>query len=337
MSRLRVAFMGFRHGHILTVYRHAEKIDGLEIVAACEEDENTRRKMVGGDVKIAHDNYEKMLDEVDCDIVAVGDYFSKRGHIEIEALKRGKHVLSDKPLCTSLKELYEIERLSREKGLCVGCQLDMRDLGKQKKLRRLIFEEQIIGQIHAISFGGQHPLSYGNRTAWYFEEGKHGGTINDIAVHAVDLIPWITGRRFTTVNAARNWNACLKQVPHFKDSAQFMLTMDDGCGVLGDVSYLAPNSFGYNLPMYWRFTYWGQEGVIEVDKAHEGPMLYRNGEKEMQLIEPEPSIPGGYFLSLISEIQGKAPSLSTADVLEATRITLTIQQAADQQLTNLTL
>ena len=57
-----------------------------------------------------------MLDEVECDAVGVGDYFAKRGSIAIEALKRGKHVISDKPLCTSLDELAQIRELSQAKS-----------------------------------------------------------------------------------------------------------------------------------------------------------------------------------------------------------------------------
>ncbi len=68
------------------------------------------------------------------------------------------------------------------------------------------------------------------------EEGKHGGTINDIAVHALDLIPWITGHKFKRIVAARCWNALAKRCPHFKDAAQLMLEMDNGAGVMGDVS-----------------------------------------------------------------------------------------------------
>ena len=33
-----------------------------------------------------------------------------------------------------------------------------------------------------------------------------------------------------------------------KDTAQLVLTMDNGCGVLGDVSYFMPDGFGHSLP-----------------------------------------------------------------------------------------
>jgi len=32
---------------------------------------------------------------------------------------------------------------------------------------------------------------WGTRPAWYFEPGMHGGTLNDIAIHALDFIPWV--------------------------------------------------------------------------------------------------------------------------------------------------
>ncbi|MCP4516547.1 MAG: EamA family transporter, partial [Delftia sp.] len=45
-----------------------------------------------------------------------------------------------------------------------------------------------IGAVQTMSMSGQHPLRLGERPAWYFEPGRHGGTITDIGVHAVDLI-----------------------------------------------------------------------------------------------------------------------------------------------------
>ena len=33
-----------------------------------------------------------------------------------------------------------------------------------------------------------------------------------------------------------------------------MLKLDNKGGVLADVSYLAPDSCGYSVPQYWRFT-----------------------------------------------------------------------------------
>src|SRR5438552_3949733 len=124
-TMLRVAFIGFRHGHIFGLYDFLKNSADFAVVAACEEHAPTREKVAG----LTHTRYETMLDEVDCDIVAVGDYYGIRGRRIIEALKRGKHVVSDKPICTSLAEWKEIERLARKKKVQVSCQLDSRGLG----------------------------------------------------------------------------------------------------------------------------------------------------------------------------------------------------------------
>lgn len=339
MSKIRVAFMGFRHGHIGAVYRQLQNRDDAEIVAACEEDEAARRAISAeGQFKITHQSFATMLAEVPADAIAVGDYYGKRGRILIQALERSRHVISDKPICTSLAEIETIATLARNKRLAVGCQLDMRDSAATAAARAVIQAGEI-GEVHAISFGGQHPLMYGSRPAWYFEPGKHGGTINDIAIHAINCLPRITGRKFAMINSARNWNARLKEVPHFKDAAQMMLAMDNGCGVLGDVSYLMPDSFGYGHPLYWRFFFWGSAGILDVACTGGVVTLYKNGEKTPRII-PLPEVkPGQYLESFLNEIKGvrQPDELCTAEVLASTRTTLMIQRAADDQLTNLAL
>lgn len=315
----KVAFIGFRHGHILSLYDFMKKSRDFTVVAACEEHEPTRASVAG----LTHTRYAAMLDEVDCDIVAVGDYYGIRGRRIIEALKRGKHVVTDKPICTSLTELREIERLARAKKLKVSSQLDSRGHGAFLKARELVQAGQI-GEIHAIHITGQHPLMLGKRPGWYFEKGKHGGTINDIAIHAFDFIPWMTGLRFDSVVGARAWNAFAKATPHFKDAAQFLLRMKNGAGLMGDVSYFMPDSHGYRLPQYWRVTLYGRDGVIEAGLNLPHVMLARNGEKTPQLLPPLPGRPFGY----LDMFTGK-PGLNTRDVLDASRIALLVQRAAD--------
>ena len=42
-----------------------------------------------------------------------------------------------------------------------------------------------------------------------------------------------------------------------------MLELESGVGVMGDASYLAPESVGQgSTPLYWRMTFHGTEGVL---------------------------------------------------------------------------
>ncbi|HEO72224.1 MAG TPA: gfo/Idh/MocA family oxidoreductase, partial [Candidatus Hydrogenedentes bacterium] len=122
---LRVAFIGFRHGHIHSLCDLLKARDDVEIVAACEEDPEARAGLADSDVAITHDSYEAMLGDVECDVIACGDYYGARGEELIRALEAGRHVIADKPLCTRIDELDRIEALARDRGLCVGCMLDL--------------------------------------------------------------------------------------------------------------------------------------------------------------------------------------------------------------------
>ncbi len=335
---LRIAFVGFRHAHIEEVYRLARQRDDVEIVAACEDDPGAREALVSaGAVDITHAGSEEVFEGVAFDALAVGDYYGRRGELLIRALEGGRHVISDKPICTGLSELERMAELSRRGGLSVGCQLNTRDAGNFRALRRLI-RGGGIGEVQTIDFQGQHPLAWGTRPGWYFEPGKHGGTINDLAVHAVDIIPWLTGRQIVEVTAARAWNARLRDVGFFQDGAQLMLRLDNDGGVLGDVSYLQPDNFAYRVPCYWRFTLHGSAGLAETSSKSDGVDVWAASSDSPQHLPPEPARAGGYFDDFLAEIAGRdlpADALTTEDVLSAARVTLLAQRAADEHLRDL--
>src|SRR6185436_18727377 len=137
--KTRFAFAGFRHGHILDLLTGVEERADAEVVACCEEDAAARADLAAkGRVKITHTDFAAMLRDVECDVVAIGDYYAKRGAMALGALQAGKHVLSDKPLCTTLAEQTEIERVAAERRLVVGLQLDSRGCAALLKLREII-------------------------------------------------------------------------------------------------------------------------------------------------------------------------------------------------------
>ena len=199
-----------------------------------------------------------------------------------------------------------------------------------RTLRRVLRDGDI-DEVRAVSFGGQHPLAAGARPGWYFEPGQHGGTLNDIAIHAFDLIPWLTGVEFARIDAARTWNTYAK-APHFQDGGQALLTLANGAGVLGDVSYFVPDSFGYSLPHYWRVTVWGARGVAETGVNAGAVQVWANGEKEARFVPADPPVSGGYLESFLREMTGGRieGDLDTAAGLRASRGALLAQRAAEQ-------
>ncbi|MBD3383418.1 gfo/Idh/MocA family oxidoreductase [candidate division KSB1 bacterium] len=339
MQTYKIAFAGLRHGHILCMYDHIKEHNRIDIVAACEEDKTTRDELIASrGMEITHSSFDRLLKETDCDIIAVGDYYSNRGSLILKALQAGKHVIADKPICTDKAELAAIREYCDSRNLILGCMLDLRDMPQFITARKLI-RQGVIGEVQAIQIGGQHPLSPGSRPHWYFEAGKHGGTINDLAIHAVDLIPWITGLTFDSLLSARCWNAFVPQYPHFKDAAQFMAVMNNRAGLYCDVSYMVPDSLGYTHPLYWRITAWGRLGVIETSCTTSSVRLATARDTFFQEISLAEANENGYLKSFLNELDKttQPDDLTTRQVLRAGATALDIQQAAEQEQFNLPL
>lgn len=320
---MNLAFAGFRHGHIFVLYDMASKSADVNI-AGCFEENDVERKNIAdvNGIDFNYDSYEAILSDDSVDAVAIGDYYGKRGKMVIDALKSGKHVICDKPLCTSLEELDEIEKLVEHTGLKVSCMLDLRYMPQVETVKRLI-EQGTIGRVVNVSFTGQHCLNYGSRPGWYFEDGKHGGTINDISIHGVDLIRYLTGKNLTKVNWARTWNAFADKEPGFKDCGQFAAELED-VALLVDVSYAAPKFCGA-LPTYWDFYLWGTEGMINFRYSENVVHLYKETEEVISCDVSDMD----YLKDFINEINNKPATVDTKETLKTQRQVLTIQKTAD--------
>lgn len=325
---MHIAFAGFRHGHIYALYHLAESHSDAEIVGAWEADPAAKQKAASEHgVKFCYDSYEQLLADERVEAVAIGNYYAARGAMIIAALRAGKHVICDKPMCTTEVEMKEIQRLAKETNLSVFMMLDLRYNPNVLAARQLIGQGEI-GEVHNVYFGGQHPLLYGTREGWYFEKGKHGGVINDIAVHGIDLLAYLTGQEPEEVCAARCWNAYATKEPDFLDSAQFMLKLTKGAGVIADVSYAAPDSIGFDMPSYWDFKIWGSKGMLAFAVGREEVELYQNGSHSVKTYSGIDA-PTDYLSDFLRETKGDAPLLlSTEASLNAASNTLKIQTAA---------
>ncbi len=327
---MNIAFAGLRHDHIFVL---ADEVRNNPATALCgwwEADESARENARALFPEPAYESYEALLADESVQAVAIGDYYGIRGQRVIQALKAGKHVICDKPISTSLEELDEIEKLLNETGLKLGCMLDLRYDPALRHLA-LMVKKGMLGQIKTAAFTGQHPLNWGVRPAWYFEEGKHGGTFNDIAVHGVDAIGWITGSKWAKTLYARTWNAFAQHAPDFKDCAQCVGELSNGVNVMADVSYAAPAPKGFRTPAYWRFTLWGTEGFAECSWGDDHITLMQTGDLKPDTVKASYPVTDTCLTDFLKEIEGFPTDFPPVSVLESSRATLQLQRYADQK------
>ena len=324
---MKILFNGFRHSHIHALYQNVTANPAFEIAGCLEPNQEARadaQKKLGA--VFSEKSYAQWLAS-DVDIVAIGGAYGDRGDAVIQALEAGKHVIADKPICTNLQQLARIQKLCSEKKRKLICMLDLRYLPQSLAAKRVL-DSGRLGQVRNIAFNGQHCLDYGNRPGWYFEPGMHGGTINDLAIHGIDLVRMLTGREIVAVDAARCWNAYAVKEPQFRDSALFMARLDNGAGLMADVSYSSPKT-SVMLPSYWEFRIWCDGGMLSFNYRDAFVTLYTAGCEAPEVLQWEEDC-GGYLCDLLQELDTDS-TLATENVLASTEAALKIQAVADKE------
>ena len=326
---MKIAFAGLRHDHIFAVHKMALAHGEYEITGAFEENDAARERAESAfGINCCYPTYEALLSDDTVEAVALGGCYAHRGAMAIQALRAGKHVLADKPLCTDLATLDEIEKLAKETGKKISGMFTMRYEPKLRAVVNLV-QSGALGEIGNIYFGGQHPLQYGRRPMWYFEKGMHGGVINDIAIHGIDILSFAFGMNSFKVLSARCWNKYALAEKDFRDSAQFMLQAEDGAGILSDVSYAVPDGVEFALPLYWQFHVWGTGGVLDFSIGRKDMLFWQKGQKDAVVLDEIPP-EADYMTDFLRLVQGEENViLPMHDVFAATRNTLTIQKYAD--------
>ena len=326
---MKFLFYGFRHYHIYDLFHQVQQNPDMEILAAIEEHEPTRTDCEKNlNFKFDDGTYEQWLENPEVEAVAIGGAFGDRGQAIIKALQHGKHVISDKPICTRLEELEQIRALAREKHLQVHGMLDLKYSSAVLRFKELL-ESGKYGEVRNVSFTGQHYLNYGNRPGWYYEEDRQGGTINDISIHGIDMLHYIAGLTVAKVNAARTWNCYAYNHPNFNDCAIFMAELNNKAGLLVDVSYAAPSQV-FTMPTYWNFKFWCDRGLITFTSGGNSVTVYADGATEPEVF---PGIaPERNMLDVFVDAIATGSNEITENDLFTAESTLRIQQVADAAL-----
>ena len=197
------------------------------------------------------------------------------------------------------------------------------------RLARNLVRSGELGEIHAVNFTGQHPLNYGMRPLWYFDRRLHGGTFNDLAIHGLDAVSMITGLSYARTLCARQYNAFAREEPSFPDCAQLMGEYENGAGLIADVSYSAPAPTAFRLPSYWRFSFWGEKGMIECALGAEKLLLAQAGRDELRLLTA-PAVKETCLTELIRQIRGEQTVFPQRMLFDSTRTALEIQRCAEE-------
>jgi predicted dehydrogenase len=147
--------------------------------------------------------YEVMLDAARPHAVVVCGPFESHAPMCVAAVRRGIHVLTEKPACITVPQLDLLRRTCEANpAVHVAGMLSSRYAPGFMTARRLILDGAI-GPVRLINTRKSYKL--GNRPPYYHHRDTYGGTIPWVGSHAVDWILHLTDNLpFTSVYAAHS-------------------------------------------------------------------------------------------------------------------------------------
>ena len=208
MEKVRVGIIGLGNQgtHYMAGLFNPGKIPNGVITTLCDNNpvkiEAMKERTVGQDIAY-FDNYIDMLDSGLCDMVmvVVPHYFHPE--MVIEALKRGIHVICDKPAGVYTKQVKEMNEVAKQSKALFAMMFNQRTNCVYRKMREIV-QAGGIGELQRVTW----IITDWYRTQQYYDsgswratwEGEGGGVLFNQCPHQIDLVQWVVGELPVQVN-----------------------------------------------------------------------------------------------------------------------------------------
>ena len=271
MRRLRVGVVGLGVGEQHVAGFDAD--DRCEVVAVCDLDEERLAAAVRQRPALAAtQSFDELLSGFELDVVSIASYDDAHFEQAAAALRAGKHVFVEKPVCRTADEVRSLARaLDEHPELVLGSNLVLRAAPLYRFAREQAASGSF-GSIYAFDgdylYGRLHKLTDGWR-----------GDVEDYSVilgggvHLVDLMLWITGQRPARVTAAGN--RISTEGTKFRYDDFVAATYEFPSGLVGRITA----NFGSVHRHQHVVRIFGTEATLIHDDA--GPRLHRSRDPEV--------------------------------------------------------
>ena len=262
--------------------------DRAELVAICgRTEERTRTVAEKYDVPSWYTDYERMLAEVDADVLVNLTPIQLHHRTTSAALARGLHVYTEKPIATSATEARSLLAQARNAGLVLVSAPSVL-LFPQLQLAQQLLADGAIGPVHTArgsAHGGVPPwLGFPSDPSQYFARGA--GPAMDMGVYHLHALTGLLGRvrRVVAMTARVQHGFVVPDGP--AEGTEVPIEVDDSWHLVLDLgesrlaSVTADNVVsGSRAPQLELF---GLQGTIELDLLDvSAPVaLLRHGEWE---------------------------------------------------------
>lgn len=202
MEKVKIGIIGTGVG-IRTHLKGFRLYENAEIVAICGSSKlRSEEFAMQYDIPIACADYKELCDIESIDLVCVTS--PNRFHLPAVkyAMKKGKHIICEKPLSDDLEEVVELAKAVKEYKKIAIVDHQLRYNPYVQKIKDMI-DAGIIGRVYSVKLH-QQGMGFAGATdnwCWSFDGKQGGGVRLAMASHFTDLIQyWFSNRPVINVN-----------------------------------------------------------------------------------------------------------------------------------------
>ena len=227
---------------------------------------------------------ERILDDPSIQVIVTAAIPSERAALAIEAMRRGKDVMCDKPGITTFAQLAAVRAAVAETGRIFSVCFGERFLSPASAKARALVRDGAIGRLVQTVSMSPHRLNRALRPDWFWSAATNGGILVDIGSHQIDQFLHITGRDDAEVVHAAVRSAAPERTPvaDFQDFGEMVLR-NDVCTGYAKLDWFTPDGLAD-----WgdgRAFITGTEGMIELRKNLD--LAGRPGKQHLFLVTRE--------------------------------------------------
>lgn len=189
ISEVRIGIIGY--GSIGKLHGRAlQETPGARLVAVADTNP-CRSDEVGQEILFFSDYQELLQSELEAVIIASPTALHFK--TAVEALERGKHVLVEKPMATTVEEAKTMSNVAREAGRELMVGMTHRFYPELQEAKRIV-DDGAVGDILMFTDSIIEPVGFLGLPAWYLDEQMAGGGVAMTdAIHLVDRLRWFAG------------------------------------------------------------------------------------------------------------------------------------------------
>ncbi len=293
-----LGFMGSTH------WRIYEALPGVKVTALADVDPAKRAgdvsKVVGniggGDnsapldmtgVEVYEDALE-LIAKADVDMIDICVPTPKHTEYILAALKAGRHVFSEKPLCRTLDEISMIREAVNAAGRFFNVGMCVRAWPEYASAKEIL-DSGRLGVVKSALFRRLSPSVDGNAwNNWFMNDAMSGGAALDLHTHDTDMVCYLFGNPARVRSAGVRGQVSDNGIDHIITSYDYT----DGKFITAEGGWCAPA----NVPFEMSFQIICEKGTLKLDAA--GYHLYWNCGKVETPDTGDASLPTGWHREL---------------------------------------